>query len=307
MNKPQLTINLFHPRHWISWVGFFILKSFSYLPYSVMKRLSLILSYLTYNFASRRTNIIETNICRCFPKKTTNEKRTLSHAAFTSSIMAIFEFSLSWWGTKKRLAKLHRVEGMEHLTNALKKGKGVILLSSHFTTMEITGAFLGSHIDNLVVTYKRSNNPLLEYFIQRQRLENCAGLIKHKSLRKIIQSIRQGNVLWFAPDQDCGRKNSIFAPFMGIETSTLLSTHRIAKITGAPVIPLYGERLDEESTYIVHISPELKNFPSSNELHDATLINQAIEKQIKQTPEQYLWGHRRFKTRPDGEMDFYTK
>lgn len=307
MKKPTLELKLFHPKHWGTWLGLILLRFFSILPYSWMKKLSAILGYAFYNLARRRTHIIETNINLCFPEKTDNERKVLCRKAFTSTIMAIFEFSLSWWGTKQQLSQLHKVEGMEHLNKALEKGKGVILLSSHFTTMEIAGACLCQHLDNLVLTYKRSNNELLEYFIQSQRLEKSAGLIKHKSLREILRSINQGNVVWFAPDQDFGRKDSIFAPFMGIMTSTLLSTQRIAKLTGAPVIPFYGARLDDQSSYVIRLSPALENFPIGDDLHDATIINQAIEKQIKQSPEQYLWAHRRFKTRPEGEKDVYTK
>jgi KDO2-lipid IV(A) lauroyltransferase len=302
-----IPLNLFAPKHWGTWVGILLLRFFALLPYSWMKKLSAVLGYLFYPLAKRRKHIIETNIKLCFPDKTAKEQQQLSRKAFTSTVMALFEFSLGWWGSKNTLAKLHRVEGLENLNNALKKGKGVILLSSHFTTMEIAGAFLCQHIDNLVLTYKRSNNPVLEYFIRRNRLEKSAGLIKHKSLREILRSIRKGNVVWFAPDQDFGTKDSIFAPFMGVMTSTLLSTQRIAKITGAPVIAFYGARLDEESGYVIRLSPALENFPSENELDDATKINQAIEHQVRQSPEQYLWAHRRFKTRPEGEKDFYTK
>jgi KDO2-lipid IV(A) lauroyltransferase len=304
MKKPTLHLSLFAPKHWPTWIGLSLLRLASKLPYSWMKRISTLLGYLFYPLARKRTHIIETNIDLCFPDKTPAERRALSRKAFTSTVMAIFEFSLSWWGTKKQLTQLHQIEGLKHLEKALAKGKGVILVSSHFTTMEIAGACLCQHVDNLVLTYKRSNNALLEYFIQTQRLAKSAGLIKHKNLREILRSIKQGNVVWFAPDQDFGEKDSVFAPFMGISTCTLLSTQRIAKLTGAPVIPFYGARVDEG--YVIRLSPALENFPLGDDLHDATVINQAIEQQIKQAPEQYLWAHRRFKTRPKGEKDFYS-
>ena len=306
MKKPNLTLKLFAPKYWPTWVGLLFLRLLAFLPYSWMKKLSALFGFLLYNLAKRRKHIIETNINLCFPEKTDAEKRLLAHKAFTSTIMAIFEFSLSWWGRKKQLAQLHRIEGLEHIEKALKKGKGVILLSSHFTTMEIAGACLCQHLDNLVLTYKRSTNELLDFFIQTQRLEKSAGLIKHKNLREMLRSIKRGNVVWFAPDQDFGEKDSIFAPFMGVETCTLLSTQRIAKLTDAPVIPFYGARIDSESKYVIRLSPALENFPSGDDRADATVINHAIEQQIKQTPEQYLWAHRRFKTRPKGEKSFYT-
>ncbi len=302
-----IPLNFFAPKYWATWFGLFILRCFSFLPHSWMKNLSVILGNALYNLVKKRTRIIETNINLCFPQKTAAEKQELSRQAFISTIMAIFETALTWWGSKKRYMRLHKVKGMEHLTNATAKGKGVILLASHFTTLEISGAFLNSHIDNLKVVYKRSNNPLFEYFIQHKREQKCcSGLIKHKSLREIVRSVKKGNVVSFSPDQDFGIKDSIFAPFMGIMTSTLLSTQRLAKLTGAPVVPYYAARINNPLGYEIRFSPELENFPSDDELRDATLVNQAIEEQVSQSPEQYLWAHRRFKTRPEGDKDVYT-
>ena len=257
-----------------------------------------------FRITKRRKHIIETNIDLCFPNKSKKEKKSLSKEALASTIMAIFEISIAWWGKKKRIPELHSIEGMEHLMDAISKDKGVILLVSHFTTMEIAGAFLNSHIDNLKVVYKPSHNALLEYFIQKKRLEKCcSGLIKHKKIIEVVRNLKKGNVVWYAPDQDFGNKDSVFAPFMGVMASTLLSTQRFAKMTGAPVVPFYVAR--EGSTYTMRISPALKNFPS-DDVEDATNINHAIEQQVHQNPEQYLWAHRRFKTRPIGEKDVYT-
>ena len=307
MKSKKIPIQLYAPNYWGVWFGLLILRLMAFLPYSWMKNMSSVLGSVLYPLAGVRKQIIETNIKISFPNKTSQEQKKLSQQAFNSTIMAVFEVSLSWWGKKENIAKMHRVEGMENLDNALKKGKGVILVSSHFTTMEIAGTFLCSHLDNLVLTYKRSSNALIEHFIQAERLKQSAGMIKHKNLREMLRSIKQGNVVWFAPDQDFGTKDSIFAPFMGVMTSTLLSTQRIAKITGAPVIPFYAARLNDEPGYVIRLSPELENFPTDDDLHDATLVNQAIEHQISQAPEQYLWAHRRFKTRPKGETNFYTK
>ena len=125
-------------------------------------------------------------------------------------------------------------------------------------------------------------------------------------LREIVRSVKKGNVVSFSPDQDFGVKDSIFAPFMGVSTSTLLSTQRLAKLTGAPVLPYYAARLNDQPGYEIRFGPEFENFPSDDELRDATMVNQAIEEQVLQNPEQYLWAHRRFKTRPEGEKDVYT-
>ena len=305
MKKNHIPLRFFAPKFWGAWVGLFFIRMFSFIPYSWMKKISSILGKLFFKLVKTRRRIIETNINLCFPDKTAEEKKELARQAFISAIMAVFETSLSWWGAKSKISQLHTVEGMEYLEAASKKGKGVILLVSHFTTMEIAGVFLNSHIDNLNVVYKPSNNELLEYFIEHKRLERCSGLLKHKNLRGIVRSIKEGNVVWYAPDQDFATKDSTFAPFMGVMTSTLLSTQRLAKLTGAPVVPFYVARNKDEDKYTMHFSPELENFTSENEVNGATMVNHAIEEQVKNTPEQYLWAHRRFKTRPPGEKDIY--
>jgi len=306
MNKTRIPLRLFAPKYWGAWLGIALLKSLSFLPYSWMLKLSTFLGNIFFRLAKRRRHIIETNIQLCFPEKSEKEQQQLALDVLISSIMAIFEIALSWWGKREKIMALHTIEGLEHLNTAAAKNKGVILLVSHFTTMEIAGAFLNKNINNLQVVYKRSTNDLFEWYIQHKRLQNCcAGLIKHKNIRDIVRKIKAGNVLWYAPDQDFGNKDSIFAPFMNVMTSTLLSTQRLAKLTGAPVVPFYVARNADQSGYTMRFSPALENFPSENELDDATVVNHAIEKQIKQTPEQYLWAHRRFKTRPEGEKGFY--
>lgn len=303
----KVPFKFYTPKYWGAWLGIALFKVLSYLPYSWMLKISRTLGTVFFPLEKRRRHIINTNISLCFPEKSKKEQKQLALEVFISSIMAIFEMSLSWWGKPEKIMALHKIEGLKHLDAAIAKDKGVILLVSHFTTMEIAGTFLNKNIDNLKIVYKRSNNELLEWFIRYKRLQNCSGLIKHKSIRDIVRNIKAGNVVWFAPDQDFGVKDSIFAPFMNVMTSTLLSTQRLAKLTGAPVVPFYASRSKDGSGYVLHFSPELKSFPSDNELEDATKVNQAIEEQIKKTPEQYLWAHRRFKTRPDGEKDVYTK
>lgn len=255
----------------------------------------------------KRLNIVETNIRLCFPSYTEAEQQNLVREAFISTGRAIMEIGISWWGSRKFIKNFHSLEGIEHLNAAVAKNKGIILLTSHFTTLEIAGAFYGTHTDNLEIVYKYSHNPLFEAFIQRKRLQNFSGLLQHKDIRGIIRSIKKGNIVSYSPDQDFGEKDSVFAPFMGVETCTLVSTQKLAKLTKAPVVPMYVERKKDLTGYILHFSPALKNFPSDNDVTDAATVNTAIEAQVLQSPDQYIWVHRRFKSRPNGEADVYAK
>lgn len=295
------------PKYWPTWIGLGILRLCAFLPYQTQMWLGRQVGYLTYALMPKRKNIVETNIRLCFPGLSANEQKALVKKSIASTGMAIFEIGISWWAPKQTLMKLHQLEGLEHLNAALAKGKGAIILASHFTTLEIGGTFLTQHIDNLNVVYKRAHNPLFEYFIQVKRTKNGATLINHTKVRDIIRCLKNNNVAWYSPDQDFGEKDSVFAPFMGVSTCTLISTQRLAQITGAPVVPLHIERPTKDSIYRFHFDPAIENFPTDDAIQDAAAINHAIELQIKRTPEQYLWAHRRFKSRPNDEADVYKK
>ena len=136
------------------------------------------------------------------------------------------------------------------------------------------------------------------------RERSISTLLENRDMRKIIATLKEGKAIWYAPDQDFGRDASVFAPFMGVQTATIIATARLAKLSGAAVVPFYSERL-EKGQYLIRFGKMFDNFPSGDDVADATKINQAIEEQVKRTPEQYLWLHRRFKTRPDGEPGIY--
>ena len=277
------------------------------LPYRLQMWLGRQLGHLSYYLMPKRRHIVKTNIRLCFPDMHTKQQQKYVKEAFASVGMSVFEIGLSWWGSNKTLMQLHKPSGMEHLDNALAKNHGVIILASHFTTLEIGGTFLAKHTNLLNIVYKRTHNPLFQWFVHHKRSANNAKLIKHTRVRDMIRALKKGEIIWYSPDQDFGEKDSVFAPFMGVETCTLTSTQRLAKITGAPVVPFYVERLANNNGYAFHFSPAIKNFPSGDDIADSTAINQAIEQQIKETPAQYLWGHRRFKTRPPEQPDVYHK
>lgn len=140
---------------------------------------------------------------------------------------------------------------------------------------------------------------------RREKNFDCAH--ERQDIRNIIGSLKGGMAVWYAPDQDYGRRHSVFAPFFGVPAAMITATARFAKISGAPVVPFFQQRLDDGSGYKLRIMPALEGFPSGDDVADATRINKIIEEEILRQPEQYLWVHRRFKTRPEGEERPYPK
>jgi KDO2-lipid IV(A) lauroyltransferase len=259
---------------------------------------------LFYRFAHRRRRIALINLTLCFPELTDDYRLILLKKHFESLGMGLFEMFSAWWLPDNRLKFLAEIQGLEHLQDALARGKGVILLGSHFTSMEIGSRFIVMHTAFHAV-YRSHENSMVEWFMKKNRERHAEKAIPRELVREMLRSLKNNKTLWFAADQNFGHKGSIFADFFGIPAATNTAPIRLAEISGATVVPFFTQRLDNGKNYKIILLPALENFPSGNIVKDTLRINQLIEFQIKQAPEQYLWVHRRFKDRPNNESSFY--
>ena len=308
MDRPRFRAAFFHPRFWLLWSGLGVLWLVVQLPYKVQLRIGRFLGVCMFQVAGERRRIAARNLELCFPEKNAAERERLLKENFASTGIAFFEMAMSWWWAKPRLAKLAHVEGLEHLLQAQRDGKGVILMAFHFTTLEIGAALLGQQhtIDGM---YREHKNPLFD-FIQRRGRErhNLDSLaVERDDVRGMLKLLRAGRAIWYAPDQDYGAKQSIFVPLFGIEAATVTATSKFAKLGKAQVVPFTQQRLADGSGYKLVIHPPLSDFPGESDEADCLRINQWVERAIRECPEQYLWAHRRFKTRPPGEPKLYDK
>lgn len=310
MNKPTAPWRqkkFLAPRFWPAWLGLGLGWGCAQLPYRLQLGLGSMLGMLGYALMKSRRRVVQTNIALCFPELTAAQQQALVKKSFRSTGTALPETLLAWWGSERRMHKLlQRVEGLEHLQQALQKGHGVILLSAHLTCLEIGGRLLALH-QPFAVMYKRTRDPLMEAVIQHSRETHFQKAIPHHDMRSMVRSLRQNLICWYAPDQDFGEQHSVFAPFMGIPTATLVATARLAKMSGAAVVPFFQRRLEDGSGYELTILPALEQFPCGDDVEDATRINRIIEQQIRLAPDQYLWMHKRFKTRPPGAPGLYQE
>ena len=281
------------PASWFTWAGMGLLWLLIQMPTSWLQRLGRGLGLGLYALMPGRRHIARTNLQLCFPELSDREREHLVRENFASSAMAIFEALLGWWGSDQRIAALYTVEGEENLAAARADGNGVILLGGHYTTLEISGRFFGPHVKGIYPIYKPAKNPVVELLMVRARKRYFDDLLPNSDLRGAIRQLRRGNVTWYAPDQDFGRRDTVFAPFMGVPAASLVATARLAKLGRAKVLPFYSQRL-ADGRYLVRIEPALENFPSGEDVADATAINRVIEQQVRRAPEQYLWIHKRF-------------
>ncbi|MCD4865330.1 lipid A biosynthesis lauroyl acyltransferase [Pseudomonas sp. PLB05] len=308
MERPSFRLAFLNPRYWPLWLGLGLLWLLVQLPYGMLLRLAQGLGWIFYHVARQRRAIARRNLELCFPQLDERARDRLLRRNFASSAMALLEMAMSWWWPRQRLARLAHIEGLEHLQAAQRDGQGVILMALHFTTLEIGAALLGQRhtIDGM---YRQHKNPLFD-FIQRSGRERHnldATAIEREDVRAMLKVLRAGRAIWYAPDQDYGAKQSLFVPLFGIPAATVTATTKFARLGRARVLPFTQERLADGSGYRLVIHPPLADFPGESEEADCLRINQWVERCVSQLPEQYLWAHRRFKTRPPGEPKLYPK
>lgn len=289
------------PKYWLTWLNIAGVYAMAWLPISVRIPLSRFLAALLYRFVPSRRHIAETNIRLCFPEKTSAEQTQLVKDTFFSNTLTFFETAHAWC---RPVTSLHyELTGLEHVLDAQKDGHGVLLLSGHFGPIDISGPHLGKHIDFASV-YRKHDSPLFNYFMTRSREKFSKVTIARKDMKGQLRQLQKGGVIWYAPDQDYGRIASVFAPFFGIPTATITMTSKLAKAGRAKVVPVSGYRTADNRGFVIKMEPPMA-IPSGDDVADATLINQWVEQRIREHPEQYLWLHKRFKTRPEGEPSLY--
>lgn len=293
----------YSPRYWPTWFALGLMRAVSKLPLPLIIFSGNILGILIYYLMPKRRRIGEINIAFAFPEYSKKQIKQLNKTCIKNIGVAAFELALSWWENKK-LLDLCEVKGLEHLQDAQKKGHGVIILTAHFTCLEIGGPVLNHHVP-FQVMYKRAHNDLFDAFMRYHRGRLYKAVVSHHKPITLIKGLKKGYAAWYAPDQDFGGKDTIFVPFFGVNATALTAPARFSKITSSPVVPYYIKRKDDNSGYTLTILPALENFPCNDALKDAITINQTLENMILKNPEQYLWVHKRYKNRPPGEAAVY--
>ena len=292
------------PRFWLTWIGLGVMHIIAILPFSAQIYLGKCLGALIFKLAKSRRHITETNIRLCFPKMDPQSQDQLIKETIEANAIGLIETAAAWGVPAEKFRAMIKIEGLSNLEEAKRQGKGVLLVGAHYTTLDM-GGVLVSLFSDVDVMYRPHTNPLFDQFMKTSRERFCRKVIDRTDIRTVIKSLKEGHVLWYAPDQDYGREHSVFAPFFGVEAASITATARFAKINNSPVIILKHHRNATNDGYTLSFSPALENFPSGDDRHDATIINQELEKAIRECPEQYMWVHRRFKTRPAGEASFY--
>ena len=276
-------------------------------PWGVQRVLGGVAGWLLYRLMRRRRGIATTNLACCFPGLGDAERSQIVRRHFRSLGLGFVEIAIAWWGSDDRIAGRSRIVGSEHLEAALSHGRGVLLLGGHFTTFEIGGRIMASRF-TVGATYRPHDNPWWDSRIRAGRTRYLSELVPHKDARAMIRHLGRNRILWYAPDQDFSREGGrrrVFARFFAEHAVTTTATAWLAQRSGARVVPFASYRRADDSGWEVVLGPALEGFPSGDDSADAERLNAVLEIQIRRSVEQYLWVHRRFKTRPPGVPPVY--
>lgn len=252
-----------------------------------------------------RRRVARRNIELCFPEMTPAEQRRTVRRQFRFLAEMLADGAVAWCRPGRLDERFGVVIGLEHVQAALDQGQGVLLLTGHSPVLELGGRLVGERQPSWGV-YRPQRNAVLEAFQNRGRARYAQGMFQRDELRAMVRYLRNGGVLWYAPDQDFGAHRSLFVPFFGLPTATATGIVGLARMGRARVLPMYPLRDVKTGRVQVFIEPPLENFPSGDDAHDLTRYNEFLERQIRRDPAQYFWVHRRFKSTPPGEADRYS-
>jgi KDO2-lipid IV(A) lauroyltransferase len=283
-------------------LGLWLARAIARLPYPVVRRIGDAVGELLWVLARRRRRITQTNLRLCFPQWSEAQREAVARRHFRAFARSFFDRFIFWHGPPERVRALCRIEGLEHYLP--HRGRPVIALAPHFVGLDAAGVRFALDFGGASVYAKQKSRAMTEAMIRgRTRFPNTRMFLRTEGLRPVLRAIREGLVLYFLPDMDLGPRDAVFVPFFGVPAATVTSVGRLAQMTGAAVMPCVT-RMDDDG-YVMRIHPAWQDFPGEDPVAAARRMNAFIEACVLEMPEQYLWSHRRFKTRPPGEPSVY--
>lgn len=302
--KQQSNRPLWHPAYWPSWAVVFLLFTLSKLPEPMKRRWGVGLGRWLSRRLTSRARVVDANLRACMPELTAAERATLVERSFVSCTLGFFESLQCWWGNTDSWQEDSLVEGLEHLEDALARNRGVLMIGGHYNILDLALPMVGRHLTKPGYMYRPNNNPVIDRMIERGRRRhfNIQPFSK-RQLKDMIGFLKQGGQVWYGCDQDFGRKTDVFAPFFGVDTGCISTPTYIARESGATVLCVSHLRMPC-GRYRVAFSPILDDFGDCAQ-QDARYWNRFIEDTVREFPDQYLWLHKRFKTRPVGAEGIY--
>ncbi len=302
---PKFSASLLHPRFWFLWAGIGLLWLVVQLPYPVIYRLGCALGHLGQKVMKRRVHIAQRNLELCFPQMSDAERQQMVAKNFESVGMGVMETGMAWFWSDKRIQRWVEVTGMNNTRMHFQQGKGILLIGIHFLTLELGARVFGMNIPGIGV-YRPNDNPVLDWLQTWGRLRSNKTMIDRKDLKGMVRALKNGDVVWYAPDHDYGPRASAFVPLFAVEqAATTTGTWMLARMSKACLVPFVPRRKPDGKGYELIMLEGETSPPLDSAEETAAWMNKVIERCILMAPEQYMWMHRRFKTRPEGVPSRY--
>ncbi len=289
-----MPLHLYGPRYWPTWLGLGLLRLIQLLPHGLLLGVGRVIGRLVQHLPLRYAQVARCNLQLCLPELSGSQREHVLNEHFEALGMGLCESALTWWGSDAEITRLSRVVGLEHLRRALDQGRGVILLTAHFTTLEIGARVLNTQVP-LTAMHKPPKNALLAHFFERHRGRHALRVFSRDNVRGMVRALRDNACVWYAPDQSYRRKGAQMIHFFGVPAATNVFTSRLAAMTGAAVLFVAHERLAGDDGYCVTLHPAPAGYPGDSATQDAEQFHRFVESEVRRIPAQYWWIHRRFK------------
>jgi KDO2-lipid IV(A) lauroyltransferase len=293
------------PKYWPTWIGMGLLRLSCLLPIKWQIGLGKSIGRLAHRISAERRAITRRNIELCFPELSETKRNKLAREHFEALGASLMEMALGRWASDSKLQAITTVEGAEHVQQTLDEGYGVILLSAHFTALEVSGRVFSLQSPPFDAVFRRFRNDFTTEILATNREKSARRVIEKNDIKSMVRSLRQGIPVWYAPDQSYRLKQSALIPFFGVPAMTNIATSALAKLGHAKAIPFLPRRLPEGG-YELRILPPIDGLPSDDPVEDTRKYVAILEEHIRRCPEQYYWVHRKFKDRPDNLPDVYA-
>ena len=293
------------PSTWPVWLGLGLLRLVCLLPHRIALAIGRVIGRLAHRFAASRRAIVRRNIGLCFPDLDDEARDTLARQHFDALGMSLIEMGLARFASDNHHRRIASLEGKEHLLEAVGAGRGVILLSAHFTTLEISGRLLALECGEFDAVFRRNRSPFITEILRTGREKAAAKTIEKRDIKAMVRSLKQGRPVWYAPDQSYDRKGSEVIDFFGVPSMHTAATSTLARLGRATVLPFFPLR-KPDGRYVLKILPAMRDFPSGDPVADTNAYVALLEEHIRRCPEQYFWVHKKFKNLPDGYPDYYS-
>jgi KDO2-lipid IV(A) lauroyltransferase len=303
---PTRSATKWHPLNWIPWLTVGLLHLIAPLPLRWLLKLGRGIGWFIFYFVPIRRAVTLANLRLCFPEKSEREIQSLALASYKSLGMGVFEALTSNLASDERIIACHSIAGAEHIDAARKAGRGVLLFSAHVHTLEIGARIFALHHDACGF-YRPPNNPVFAKVIADGRDKMSKRMFAFDDLKGAVRALRNGEIIWYAPDQGKKFKDTVIAPFFGVPAVTNAATGKIAQLGRALVIPYSIVRTSDRGFYRARIGPPIEGLVDTEPAEQAVMVNRIIEEFVREAPEQYLWQHKRFKRRGDEFPDVYAE